>query len=386
MASEIYLDNSATTQPYREVVEEMCKTLTDTYGNPSSLHRKGLESERKIEQAREIIAKTIGVKKQEIFFTSGGTEANNLAVQGIAKAYRMRGKHIISSQIEHKSVLDVLSHLEEEGYRVTYLPVDEEGRVRPSDLANALQDDTILVSIMYTNNETGAIQPIDEIGEILTRHRKVLFHVDAVQAYGKVPLRLKENRIDLLTMSAHKIHGPKGVGALYVRSGVHLQPLVFGGGQEHGVRSGTENVAGIAGFAKAVQMTFQNLEETRKHMCKLRDALIAGIRREIPDARINTPLGEHAAPHIVNVSFPGVRGEVLVHALETEGIYVSTGSACTSKEDKYSHVLAAMGLSEPELIGSIRLSFAKENTPEEVETTVQLLKKIVNDLRVLSRR
>jgi cysteine desulfurase len=386
MASEIYLDNSATTRPYPEVVEEMCKTLVDTYGNPSSLHRKGLESERKIEQARETIARTLGVKKQEIYFTSGGTEANNLALQGVARAYRSRGNHIISSQIEHKSVLDVLSHLEKEGYHVTYLPVDEEGRVRPEDLAKALRDETILVSLMYTNNETGALQPIDEIGRILSSHRKVLFHVDAVQAYGKIPLRLKENRIDLLTMSAHKIHGPKGTGALYVRAGVQLQPLVFGGGQEHGIRSGTENVAGIAGFAKAAEITFQHLEEARTHMSRLRDALIEGIRREIPDARINTPPGDHASPHIVNVSFPGVRGEVLVHALETEGIYVSTGSACTSKETKYSHVLAAMGLSESELTGSIRLSFTKENTSEEVEITIRQLKKIVSDLRVFSRR
>lgn len=383
--SDIYLDNSATTQPYPEVVAEISETLFKTYGNPSSLHRKGLESERKIEQAREMIAKTLGAKKQEIFFTSGGTEGNNLALLGAARAYQARGKHIISSQVEHKSVLHPLSRLEEEGFQVTYLPVDKQGRVNLQDLVKALREDTILVSIMYVNNETGTLQPIEEMGDILKEHRKVLFHVDAVQAYGKIPVKVKEKSIDLLTLSAHKIHGPKGIGALFVRSGVHLQPLIYGGGQEHGLRSGTENVAGIAGFAKAVQITMKSLEEASAHMRELQGALISGIQREIPHVRINTPKADVSAPHIVNVSFPGVRGEVLVHGLETQGIYVSTGSACTSKEKQYSHVLTAMGLSEAERLGSIRFSFAKENTLEEVETTVQQLKNIVADLRVLSR-
>lgn len=364
----------------------MGRVLRETYGNPSSLHRKGLESEKLIEQAREIIARSLAVKKQEIFFTSGGTESNNLALQGAARAYRSRGRHIISSQIEHKSVLETLAALEKEGFEVTYLPVDQQGRVRVEDVQKSLRDDTILVSIMYCNNETGAMQPIEEIGQLLRDRSKLLFHVDGVQAYGKIPLKLRGQRIDLLSLSSHKIHGPKGVGALYVRSGVHVQPLLYGGGQEHGLRSGTENVPGIVGFGKAAEQTYAQLDEARKHLQHLRDSFRERVQREIPEVRINTPEGELAAPHIVNVSFAGLRGEVLVHALEQEGIFVSTGSACSSKEVSFSHVLRAIGLSEAEGIGSLRFSFAVENTLEEVDWTINRLKRVVADLRTFIRR
>lgn len=385
MKREIYLDNSATTQPYPEVIAEMVAMMETTYGNPSSLHRKGVLAEKEIDKARERIVKAIGgAKKTEIVFTSGGTEANQLALFGAAMQYATRGKHIITTQIEHAAVYEAAEALQERGFEVTFLPAGADGRVSVEDLKAAFREDTILVSVMYVNNETGAIQPIAEIGAFLKDKRKTLFHVDAVQAFGKLPLKLKENGIDLLSISAHKIHGPKGVGALYVRDGVKLQPLFYGGGQERGVRSGTENVPGIVGFGVAAERVAKEMAMASTQMRELRDALIAGISAEIPDVRINTP--EQAAPHIVNVSFRGVRGEVLVHALESGGVYVSTGSACSSKEKIYSRVLKAMGLPEPELEGAVRLSLDSATTAEDVAETVELLKTTVADLRLFTRR
>ncbi|MFC4769618.1 cysteine desulfurase family protein [Effusibacillus consociatus] len=385
MTREIYLDNSATTRPFPEVVETMTEVLTEYYGNPSSLHRKGMESEEKVDRVREDIAKTLRGKPAEIIFASGGTEANNLAIQGVARRYKNRGTHIITSSVEHSSVLDVMKFLEGEGFRVTYLPVDENGRVSVADVEQALTDQTVLVSIMYVNNETGSIQPIQQIGQLLSSRPKTLFHVDAVQAYGKIPLRVKEGKVDLLSISAHKLHGPKGIGALYAREGIDLVPLVYGGGQEKGKRSGTENVPGIVGFGAAVRKVFPQLEANRSRMQALRDLLITSIRDSIPEIRVNTP-AENAAPHIVNVSFPGVKGEVLVHALETEGVYVTTGSACSSREKKYSHVLKAMGLTEKELDGAIRLSLSSETGETDIHEAVRLLARIVGELRLLTRR
>lgn len=384
MAQEIYLDNSATTLPDPDVVAAMVDMMTTTYGNPSSLHKKGLLAEKEIDKARERVAKSLGVKKTEIVFTSGGTEANNLAIFGVAEQYASRGKHIITTKIEHPCVYDAVQELAERGYEVTYLPVSAEGIIHVDDLKRAFREDTILVSVMYVNNETGAIQPIEKIGAFLKDKRKTLFHVDAVQAWGKLPIKIKESSIDLLTVSAHKIHGPKGVGALFVRDGVKLTPQVFGGGQERGVRSGTENAPGIVGMGVAAERASRELKSATAQMRELRDVLIEKIRAEIPDSRINTPA--QAAPHVVNASFPGVRGEVLVHALETNGVFVSTGSACSSREKIYSRVLKAMGLPERELEGSIRLSLSSATTREEIETAVEHLKTSVADLRSFARR
>ncbi|MBL0388174.1 cysteine desulfurase [Tumebacillus sp. ITR2] len=388
MKPDIYLDNSATTQPYSDVIEAMVEMLQTHYGNPSSLHRKGLQAEKEIDKARERIAKALGgVKKTELLFTSGGTEANNLALFGAAQKYQTRGKHIITTQVEHACVFEAAEELQNRGYDVTFLPVDENGVVRVEDVKRAWRDDTILVSVMYVNNETGAIQPIEKIGAFLKDKRKTLFHVDAVQAFGKFPLKIKESGIDLLTISSHKIHGPKGVGALYIRDGVHLAPLFYGGGQERNIRSGTENVPGIVGFGAAAQRSALEMKEASVKMAGLRDKLISGLQGSIERIRINTPTTPGlAAPHIVNASFPGVRGEVLVHALETEGVYVSTGSACSSKDKIYSRVLKVTGLPEPELEGAIRFSLSAATTEQEIETAISLVQRTVADLRLLSRR
>lgn len=385
MTQEIYLDNSATTRPDPDVVTAMVDMMTTTYGNPSSLHKKGLLAEKEIDKARERVAKSLGVKKTEIVFTSGGTEANNLAIFGVAGQYASRGKHIITTQIEHPCVYDAMRELEQRGFDVTYLPVSADGVVDIADLKQAFRDDTILVSVMYVNNETGAIQPIEQIGAFLKDKRKTLFHVDAVQAWGKIPIKIKDAGIDLLTVSAHKIYGPKGVGALFIRDGVKLTSLLFGGGQEKGVRSGTENVPGIVGMGVAAERANRELKTATASMRELRDLLIEKISTEIEGARINT-VARLAAPHVVNVSFPGVRGEVLVHQLETSGVFVSTGSACSSREKIYSRVLKAMGLPENALEGSIRLSLSAATTQEEIETAIEHLKTSVADLRLFARR
>lgn len=382
---EIYLDNSATTRPFPEVIEAMTDVLTRHFGNPSSLHKKGLETEAIVDRVRQEIAKTLGAKPSEIIFTSGGTEANNLAIQGIARKYKNRGTHIITSTIEHSAVLDVMRYLESDGFQVTYLPVDGNGCVRVEDIENALTAQTILVSIMYVNNETGAMQPIRQIGELLATRPKTLFHVDAVQAYGKIPLKVKTDKIDLLSISSHKIHGPKGIGALYMREGIDLVPLFWGGGQEKNRRSGTENVPGIAGFGAAVRKGFAALDADKERLEKLRDRLIQEIRNSIDPVRINTP-ADLAAPHVVSVSIPGVKGEVLVHAMETEGVFISTGSACSFREKIHSHVLRQLKLSDEELEGSVRLSLSSENTGEEIEEAVRIMARLVQDLRLLTRR
>lgn len=385
MNREIYLDNSATTLPFPEVAEAMIQVLTGQFGNPSSLHSKGVEAEELINRAREQVARSLGAKPSEVIFTSGGTEANNLALLGVARKYRNRGNHIITSVVEHSSVIGAAKQLETEGFEVTYLPVDTDGRVQVKDVVQALRDETILVSIMFVNNETGTIQPIAEIAKLLENRPKTLLHVDAVQAYGKFPFDVKQLKVDLLSISSHKIHGPKGCGALYIRDGIELVPLVHGGGQEKAKRPGTQNVPGIVGFGTAVRKTFSKLSDDQRHLEHLRDSLITLLHNSIPDIRINTP-ENNAAPHVVNVSFPGVRGEVLVHALESEGIFVSTGSACSSKQKSHSPVLQAIGLSDPEMEGSIRISLSAHNEEQDIREAVSVLGRLVSDLRLLTRR
>jgi len=385
MKREIYLDNSATTKPHDSVVHAMVAMMADTYGNPSSLHRKGLLAEKELDKAREKVAKALGVKKAELLFTSGGTEANNLALFGVARQYASRGKHIITTQIEHACVYDAAEALQAAGYDITFLKPDAQGLIRVEDVQAAWREDTILVSVMHVNNETGAIQPIEAIGRFLQDKRKTLFHVDAVQGLGKLPLRPKDWGVDLLAISAHKIHGPKGVGALYVRDGVTLMPLFYGGGQEKGIRSGTENAPGIVGFGVAVELATKQLSQQAAAMTRLRDRLIEQIAVNHPDARLNTPQ-EQAAPHVINVSFPGLRGEVLVHALETNGLFISTGSACSSREKIVSRPLAVMGLSERELEGAVRLSLSPETREADIDEAAEILKQTVSDLQMLYRR
>ncbi|MCG0276341.1 MAG: cysteine desulfurase [Thermosediminibacteraceae bacterium] len=381
---EVYLDNSATTRIAKEAVDAMVHAMTVAFGNPSSLHRKGMEAERIINEGRETLASLLGVKAREIYFTSGGTESNNLAIKGVAYARRRYGKHLITTAIEHPSVLEVFRQLEEEGFSVTYLSVDKTGHIKLEELEQALKPETILVSIMYVNNEVGSIQPIEDAINIIAKNKNTLFHVDAVQAFGKISLVPNLRGIHLMSLSAHKIYGPKGVGALYVREGTRIMPLFNGGGQESGLRSGTENVPGIAGFAAAAELVFKNLDSWQAKMRELKERLKTGILSEIPDTVLNGP--ENGAPHILNVSFLGTKAEVLLHALESHGIYVSTGSACSSNKKGKSHVLAAMGKTAEEIDGAIRFSFSPFLSVEDIDYTLEVLKKEVSVLRKFIRR
>lgn len=376
----LYLDNSATTPVHPEVIRIMTDVLEKHFGNPSSLHRKGVEAERLLTKSREVVAQTLEVEPEEIIFTSGGTEGDNLAIKGIALEYQNRGKHVITTKIEHPAVREACSQLEKLEFDVTYLDVNKEGFINIEELKKSIRKDTILVSVMQVNNEVGTIQPIQEIGEILRGYPKVFFHVDAVQGYGKVPIKIKEWGIDLLTISGHKIHGPKGVGALYVKKGTTLFPLLAGGGQEVGVRSGTENLPGIVGFAKACQIAREISDKKYDEIASLRHKLINKLTKEMPQVVINGPKGQGASPYILNLSIPGLRGEVLVHALEKEEIFVSTGSACSSKKEITSPVLTAMGLDPQVKKGSIRVSFSYNITEKETEDFVVKLKKSVEKL------
>ncbi|MGB9919518.1 MAG: cysteine desulfurase family protein [Moorellales bacterium] len=381
----VYLDNSATTPVRPEVRAAVYRALETVWGNPSSRHRLGLEAEKAVERARTSLARVLAVSPEEIVFTSGGTEANNLALKGLARALRRRGRHLITSAVEHPSVLNVCRQLEaEEGFEVTYLPVDESGLVRPEDVVGALRPDTVLVSIMHVNNEVGAIQPVEEIGRLLARQpEKVYFHVDAVQSFGRLQLRPKAWNIDLLTLSAHKICGPKGVGALYVRRGIRLAPLMAGGDQEGGRRPGTENVPGIVGFGVAAELCAAEAAQAVPRLQELRRRLCEGIRERLPWVRYNGPPEEAAAPHILNVSFY-VPAEWLLHFLEREGIYVSSGAACHSRRPEPSHVLAAMGLAREELGSAIRFSLSSLTTEEDIDYTIAKLGELVPELRRLA--
>ena len=385
---ECYLDNSATTRCTKSVAQVMTEVMCGAYGNPSSLHHKGVEAERYVREARETIAKTLKCTPKEIFFTSGGTESDNLAIRGAAYANARQGRHLITTSVEHPAVLNTMQYLEQQGYEVTYLPVDEYGRVRLSDIEAAIRPDTILVSMMHTNNEIGALEPIAEAGELIKRvNPNTLFHVDAVQGYGKSRIYVKRMKIDMLSVSAHKIHGPKGIGFLYVGDRVKIRPIVFGGGQERGLRSGTENVPAIAGMAQAAEEIYQNLDEDVERMYGLRARLEDGIRR-LENVRFNTLPGRESAPHVLSVSFAGVRSEVLLHALEDKGIYVSAGSACASNhpETSGSATLRAIGLEKELLNSTIRFSLSAFTTEEEIDNTVQALGELVPMLRRYTRR
>ena len=378
---QIYLDNSATTKPYKEVVEKMIFALENDYANPSSLHKKGLEVEKNIKKIREDIARTLGVKEKEIYFTSGGTESNNSIIRGVLDK---RKNHIITTKIEHPSVLDTIKTLEKEGIEVTYLDVDSEGKIDIDSLKSSIKENTILVSIMHVNNEVGSIQPISEIGKYLkTLKEKVYFHVDAVQSFGKINFKPSKYNIDFMSVSGHKIHGPKGIGFMYIKENSKVKPLFTGGGQEFGFRSGTENIPGIYGLGEAVRITNKNLDKNIQEINTLKNLLKSEILNNIENVKINSP--EDGVCHILNVSFLGVKGEVLLHYLEQKDIYVSTGSACSSKK-KGSHVLNAMNLSKDEIEGTIRFSLSCFNTEEEILETIKVLKSSVEDLRFIIKK
>ncbi|MDE7404821.1 MAG: cysteine desulfurase [Lachnospiraceae bacterium] len=382
---EVYLDNSATTRCFDEVAALMTQIMCEDYGNSSSLHRKGVQAEKYIRYAKDVIARNLKVNEKEIFFTSGGTESDNLALIGCAHANCRSGKHLITTQIEHPAVLKTMKHLEEEGFRVTYLPVDQKGCIRLEDLQRAITGETILVSIMHTNNEVGSMQPIAQAGALIKKmNPKILFHVDAVQGYGKFRIYPKKMKIDLLSVSGHKIHGPKGVGFLYIDEKVKIKPILFGGGQQSGIRSGTENVPAVAGLAKAVEMVYGNLDREIEKLYGIKRAFVQGVQK-IDNVIVNGHPDETGAPHVVSVSVRGVRSEVLLHALEDKGIYVSAGSACSARKPQPSATLRAMGISE-ELLGStIRFSFSVFTTMEEINYTLQTMYDIIPMLRKYTR-
>nr|WP_254613164.1 cysteine desulfurase family protein [Brevibacillus sp. HB1.2] len=373
------MDNSATTRPHPQVIETVRRAMESYYGNPSSLHQKGVEAENVLKQARKVAAQYLGCKESEVIFTSGGTESNNTAIKGIAFQYQNRGKHIITTQVEHPAVYDVCKQLEGLGFTVTYLPVDREGRVSVEAVQKAMRPDTILVSVMHVNNELGTIQPILEIGQWLKQFPKVLFHVDAVQGIGKVPLRIKDSGIDLLSVSAHKFYGPRGVGILYKREGLIIHPLMMGGGQEGGVRSGTENLPAIAGMAKAIRILEELGSVEMIRLQQLNQQLRQGIAT-IEGCIVNTAEA-NTAPHIMNLSVPGVKAEVLLHALEEKGFLISTKSACSSKVNEPSRVLTAIGIERDCALSSLRVSLGRENTAEDIQQFLKALEECVSLLR-----
>lgn len=382
---EAYFDNSATTKVLEPVKEIVIKTMMEDYGNPSARHKKGLDAERYIKEAAETIAGTLKVAAKEIVFTSGGSESNNMAIIETAMANKRAGNHIISTGIEHASVYNPLAYLEEQGFRVTYLSVDGQGHINLEELEEAICPETILVSIMYVNNEIGAIEPVEAISKIIKKKNpNILFHVDAIQAYGKLLIRPKSQGIDLLSVSAHKIHGPKGVGFLYVDKRVKIRPMIYGGGQQRGMRSGTENVPGVAGLAAAANFMYTNHREKIRAITEIKDYLIDRLS-EIDGVTINSQKGELSAPQIVSASFSGIRSEVLLHALEEKEIYVSSGSACSSNHPAVSGTLKGIGI-KPELLDStLRFSFGVFNTREEVDYCIQTLKELLPVLRRYQR-
>jgi len=382
----LYFDHCASTPPYEQVVRTVGELMAQHYANAAALHRAGVEAARLVERARAAVAERMGARPEEVVFTSGGTEGNNLALKGVYFASSRRGpKHIVTTPIEHASVDQTVRQLQRWGATVTYLPVDATGRVSAADVAAALRPETVLVSVMHVNNETGVIQPVEEIGRLLAGHPRVRFHVDGVQAVGKVPLDWAASGIDLYTASAHKFRGPKGAGFMLVREGTPLEPLLAGGGQEGGLRSGTSNVAGIVGTAQALRLAMETREARAAKMHRLRRQLL-GLVRGIPELVLNVPEeAEAVAPHVVNVSYPGMRPEVLVHLLEEQGVLVSTQSACSSKSLKPSRVLLAMGLDEARAAGSIRISLGDEHTEEDIRLLAERLGAAVAKLKPLER-
>lgn len=378
----IYMDHSATSPVDPEVFEAMKPYFVDNFGNASTLYSKGRDARKAMEAAREQVASLIGAKPEEVIFTSGGTESDNIAIKGTAYRLKNNGNHIITSAIEHPAVRETCKYLEKNGFEVTYLPVYEEGIVRVSDLEDAITDKTILITIMHANNEIGTIQPISEIGKI-ARENKIYFHTDAVQTVGKIPVNVEEMNVDMLSLSAHKVYGPKGIGALYVKKGVRLEPIIHGGGHEKGLRPGTENVSGIVGLGKACELAEKNLLEDTKYITNLRDKLIDGILDSIEQSYLDGHRTKRL-PNNVNVRFTGIEGESLVLHLDSKGVAASTGSACSSKSLEPSHVLIALGLEHVEAHGSLRLTLGKENTGEEVDYVITAVKEVVETLRKLS--
>lgn len=382
MDRSIYIDYASTTYLKEEVLNEMIPYLTKHFGNPSSAHSMSREVKKAIFDAKVKTAKAINAGRDEIFFTSGGSEANNWALKGVAFRNKDKGNHIITTEIEHHSILNTCKYLEEQGFKVTYLPVDEKGIVSTKDLIKAINKDTILVSIMFANNEVGSIQKIKEIGAIC-KERGILFHTDAVQAIGHIPVDVKEMNIDLLSMSAHKFYGPKGIGALYIRKGTKIHNLIHGGAQERAKRSGTENVSGIVGLGKAIELASNNLESENKKLTLLQDKLIDGLL-SIPGTRLNGPTGEERLPGNVNISFKYVSGEAMLVALDNMGIYASSGSACASGSLEPSHVLVSMGLPEDIIKSSLRFSMGEGTTEEDIDYLIQTIPNVVKKIRSLN--
>ena len=385
---KVYLDNSATTRAYDEVTEYMAHIMRDVYGNPSSMHMAGVEAEQEVKKAKSIIASTMKVDEKEIFFTSGGTESDNLAIIGSTMANKRAGMHLITSKVEHPAVLETMKYLEEQGFTVTYLDTDQYGRVEPETLRQALTKETILVSIMYVNNEIGAVNDIERLAGVVKEYDpSILFHTDAVQSFGKFNIYPKRAKIDLVSVSGHKIHGPKGVGILYINEKAKVRPVMFGGGQQKGMRSGTENVPGIAGIGLATKIIYDGLDEQIEKMYELKE-YFADELAKLPDVSLNGIPKEgirESAPHIVSASFAGVRAEVLLHALEAKGIYVSSGSACASNKPALSATLQAINIDRKLLDATIRFSFSMQTTKEELEYTLKVLAEELPMLRKYAR-
>lgn len=378
---EVYLDNSATTRVFDSVRDVMVQAMMADYGNTSSRHMKGVEAEHYIKTAREEIAKSLKVKEKEIIFTSGGTESNNMALIGVAMANRRAGNHLITSGIEHASIYNTMLFLEEQGFRVTYLPTDQNGHVSLDALREAICDDTILVSVMYVNNEMGAVEPIEEIAKVIREKKsKAYFHVDAIQAYGKYVIRPKKMGIDLMSVSAHKIHGPKGVGFLYVDEKVKIKPIIFGGGQQKNMRSGTENVPGCAGLGVAVKEMYTDHEVKIDRLYALKERMVEGLKN-MDGVTVHGLTGRDSAPQIVSAGFEGVRAEVLLHALEDRGVYVSSGSACSSNHPGISGTLKGIGVKDSLLDSTLRFSFGLFNTEEDVDYCLEQLRELLPMLR-----
>lgn len=382
---EAYFDNSATTRCYPEVAEIVVKTMTEDFGNPSAMHLKGVEAEKYVREAAQTLAKILKVNEKEIIFTSGGTESNNLALFGGADANKRSGNHIITTSVEHAAVGQPVERLEQMGYEVTIVPVDHRGVVQLEALEKALHPDTILVSTMYVNNEVGAVMPVEEIAKLVhEKSPKALYHVDAIQAFGKYRIYPKKAGIDMLSVSSHKIHGPKGVGFLYINEKARIQPQILGGGQQAGMRSGTDNVPGIAGLGVAAKMVYTDFDEKIEHMYQLKERLAEGFLK-LPDVRLNGMEIREGAPQILSASFLGVRSEVLLHTLEEKGIYVSAGSACSSHKRKAAGTLSAMGMEAAQRESTLRFSFSEENTFEEVDYALEVIGQVLPILRRYSR-
>lgn len=384
---EAYLDNAATTRVFPEVREMMVHVMEEDFGNPSSKHTKGITAENYIKEAKETICTQLKCKPKEIIFTSGGTESNNMAFIGTAIANRRAGKHVITTRIEHASVHEPMAYLEEMGYDVTYLPVDSTGRVSVEELENAVREDTFLISIMYVNNEVGSVQPIEQIGQMLKKkHPQILFHVDAIQAFGKYKIVPKKLGVDMMSVSGHKIHGPKGSGFLYVNEKVKIRPILFGGGQQDGMRSGTENVPAIAGLGVAVKEIYTGHSEKRAKLYELKKRLIAGLQ-DVDGVTINALIDpiEETAPHIVSVSFANTRSEVMLHALAQKGVFVSSGSACSSNHPELSGTLQAIGVKSELLDSTLRFSFSVMTTSEEIDYAIEVVKEVLPVLRKFTR-